>query len=111
VKLSAAARKGTASNAPPPAPTATQGPPVEELVRDASDAIHDGQYGKGEALCRQALEREPTNQAAVTACAIAACNLKNSAAAKKYIRRVKSSQRRQGLKQICLRLGVTGFKE
>jgi pSer/pThr/pTyr-binding forkhead associated (FHA) protein len=96
---------------PPPPPPKDLGPPIEELVEQAEDAVKNTQYGKGSRLCRQALERDPNNQKAITACAIAACNLKNGSAAKKYVRRIKSSQRRQGLKQICLRLGVTGFDE
>lgn len=85
--------------------------PIKELVEQAAEAVHNTQYAKGSRLCRQVLEREPGNQRALTTCAIAACNLKQGKAAKNFVRRVKSSQRRQGLKQICLRLGVPGFND
>jgi pSer/pThr/pTyr-binding forkhead associated (FHA) protein len=85
--------------------------PTLELLEQAELAVRSTQFGKGERLCRQVLDREPGNQRAITACAIAACNLRKASTAKKFIRRIKSSQRRQGLKQICTRLGNAGFED
>jgi pSer/pThr/pTyr-binding forkhead associated (FHA) protein len=93
---------------PPPNPPQPQ-TSTADLLEQAEKAVRSTQFGKGDKLCRQVLEREPGNQRALTACAIAACNLRRSKTAKKYISRVKSSQRRQGLNQICTRLGVSGF--
>jgi thioredoxin-like negative regulator of GroEL len=97
-------------NKPLPPPVLEAGAPTTaELMEQAEMAVRETQFGKGGKLCRQVLDREPGNQRAATACAIAACNLKKKSTAKKYIRRIKSSQRRQGLKQICTRLGNRGF--
>lgn len=95
----------------PPSPSPPSVPQIStaELLEQAEKAVRSTQFGKGDKLCRQALEREPGNQRALTACAIAACNLSRTSTAKKFIGRVKSSQRRQGLKQICHRLGLRGF--
>lgn len=93
---------------PPPNPPQPQISTLE-LLEQAEKAVRSTQFGKGDKLCRQVLEREPGNQRALTACAIAACNLRRTKTAKKYIGRVKSSQRRQGLNQICTRLGLSGF--
>ncbi len=104
-------KQGSGNAVPKPPPT----PPdpdisTAELVEQAEKALMGTQYGKGSKLCAQVLDREPENQRALTACVIAACNLRQSSKAKKYIRRIKSSQRRQGLKQICTRIGNAGFR-
>ncbi len=94
----------------PPEPPAYEGPPVEELIKQASKAVQNGHHGKGERLCSQALELQPGNQQAAMICGIAACRLKRSALAKKYIRRVHSATRKSSLRQICLKNDVDGFE-
>jgi len=90
----------------PPEP---DGPPFDELVEQANAAVRDGHHGKGLALCAQALEQKPNDQQAAMICSIAACNLKKSAAAKKYLRRIRGASKKASLRQICIREEVPGF--
>ena len=83
---------------------------VDDLVAKARSAIKDTQYGKGMQLCKQALDIAPRDQHAAISCVIAACNLKQAASAARYLRIIKSSTRKAGLSQICVRLGVDTAK-
>lgn len=93
----------------PPDPPKNDGPPFDELMEQASAAVRDRHYGKGLKLCEQALEERPNDQQAAMVCGIAACNLKKSAAAKKYLRRIRGASKKASLRQICVREGVPGF--
>ncbi len=95
----------------PPTPPTPSGPGYDVLIAQAKLAVKNTQYGKGLKLCRQALEHKPGDQEALMACTIASCNLKNGQSAKKFFRKIRSGQRRNGLKQICFRLKVPGFDE
>ena len=81
------------------------------LVEKSEAAVRNQKYGEGSRECRKALALSPSNQRASVVCAIAACNVGNGIAAKEYIRKVKSTSRRNGLTQICLRLGVDPGEE
>ncbi len=93
----------------PDTPPKTEGPPFEELVGQAKAAVRDRHYGKGLTLCAQALEVKPSDQEAAMVCGIAACNLKKSAQAKKYMRRIRGASKKASLRQICIREEVPGF--
>jgi len=79
---------------------------VATLVQQANDAARAGQYGKALRAAEDALKQESGNQQALTAAAIAACNLKDAGKAKKYINKL-SGQRQGMARQICLRNNVT----
>lgn len=93
--------------------------PIVEAESDTSSAeadtpnaqglIEEQRYEEALELCGQAVEQNPDDQQAIVACVIASCNLKQSAKAQKYMRRVKSAVRKAGLKQICMRLDVPAF--
>ena len=93
----------------PVEPPKVDGPPFEELVEQANTAVRDRQYGKGLKLCAQALELRPDDQQAAMVCGIAACNLKKSVQAKKYLRRIRGASKKASLRQICIREEVAGF--
>jgi Flp pilus assembly protein TadD len=76
----------------------------------AKAAAKDTQYGKALRLCRAALGKRPGDQEATMVCAIAACNLNNEVAAKKYVRRIKSAQRKSMARQICLKHNITDIE-
>lgn len=86
------------------------GPSYEEAMEQAKAAAKDTQFGKALRLCRHALVKRPGDQEATMVCAIAACNLKNEAAAKKYVRRIKSASRKGMARQICLRNNITDIE-
>lgn len=92
-----------------PDPPKNDGPPFEELVEQANAAVRDRHYSKGLKLCAMALELQPNDQQAAMVCGIAACNLKKSAAAKKYLRRIRGASKKASLRQICIREEVAGF--
>lgn len=84
--------------------------PEEEKAHEAAEtAIKDEKYAEGLKLCMAALEKKQS-QRALTACAIAACNLKLSDEAKGFISAVVSEPKKAGLTQICKRLAVAGFE-
>ncbi|MCP4446952.1 MAG: FHA domain-containing protein [Myxococcales bacterium] len=101
--------KNRRPDAKPPINPENDGPPFEELVDQASAAVRDHHFGKGLTLCAQALEQKPNDQRAVLVCGIAACNLKKSAQAKKYLRRIRGASKKANLRQICIRAEVPGF--
>jgi hypothetical protein len=75
---------------------------VRELTSQAKAAVKAQQLGKGLRICEQALAKKPGDQEAVMVCAIAACKLKQATKAKRYIGRLRSSQRSSMARQICL---------
>ncbi len=105
--------ENTSVGASRPAPElqAAPTPSVEELMTRSKKEVKDTNYEEGFDLCRAALKQEPKNQEAHMICAIAACNLKRGPEAKEHYNQIRSSQRKNGLKQICLRLGVPGFDD
>lgn len=96
---------------PDPDPPEDDGATYDELLEQANSAVKDTQYGKGLKLCREAIAKNPSDQRALIPCVIASCNLKQAATAKKYFKRINSQTRKDGLRQICVRLGVPGFAE
>ncbi|MBL4635555.1 MAG: FHA domain-containing protein [Kofleriaceae bacterium] len=81
-----------------------------KTMTEAQAAVRNKQYGKGEKACIRVLKAFPGNQAAAITCAVAACNMKKSQAALRYVRKIKG-QRKKNLQQLCTRLGVPGFGE
>jgi pSer/pThr/pTyr-binding forkhead associated (FHA) protein len=76
-----------------------------QLIDDARAAAKNSQWGKALRLCEEALQSDRGNADAVMVCALASCNLKNTAKAKNYIGRLNPS--RQGMaRQSCLRNGI-----
>jgi hypothetical protein len=76
-----------------------------QLMDDARAAAKNTQWGKALRLCEQRLACDKGDNGAVLVCAIAACNMKNTAKAKAYISRLSSSQQ-SFARQSCLRNGV-----
>jgi len=77
-----------------------------QLVSDANAAARAGQYGKALRSAEEALRVVPNDSGALTAAAIAACNLKQADKAKKYIGKL-TGQRQGMVRQVCLRNNVT----
>lgn len=86
--------------------SSSSGKTVAQLVDEANAAARNGQYGKALRSAEEALKQDGGNQQALTTAAIAACNLKDAAKAKKFIGRL-SGQRQGMARQICLRQNVT----
>ena len=86
--------------------SAPSGPSFAQLLDDSRTAARDGHYGKALRSCELALGKQPGDQDAIMACVIASCRLKNSAKARRYIRRLNSQTRQQAGRQICLQSGV-----
>jgi len=98
--------KGTGTGTSSGTSSSGSGKSVAELVTEANDAARNGQYGKAVRAAEEALKQDPGNQQALTAAAIAACNLKDAGKAKKYINRL-SGQRQGMVRQVCLRNNVS----
>lgn len=81
---------------------------IERLVNEANAAVRNKQYGKGQKACQAVLKVSPGNKKANIACAVAACNMKKSQAAKRYVRRL-SGQTKASMIQLCMTRGVPGF--
>ena len=64
-------------------------------------------YGKALKACEAALDKRPGDQGATLTCAFAACKLKSSAKAKKYMRALSSETRQVMVRQTCIKAGVT----
>jgi hypothetical protein len=80
---------------------------LDELVSEAENAARSGQYGRALKLCEDALSQDKFNVRAITACAIASCNLKIAAKAKTYIGRLGGQTSRHAvMRSICQRSGV-----
>jgi len=86
-----------------------EGPPFQELIDQASASMRDHHYGKGLKLCTQALRIQPSNQQATMICGMAACRLKKSALAKKFMHKIHGATRKANLRQICITSEVPGF--
>jgi pSer/pThr/pTyr-binding forkhead associated (FHA) protein len=76
-----------------------------QLIDDARAAAKNAQWGKALRLCEDALRIDRGNADAVMVCALASCNLKNTAKAKMYIGKL-SAQRQGMARQSCLRNGL-----
>ena len=85
--------------------SSSSGKSVQQLVDDANAAARNGQYGKALRSAEDALKQDSGNSQALTAAAIAACNLKDTSKAKKYIGKL-SGQRQGMVRQVCLRNNV-----
>ncbi len=101
-----AARPATENNSQATAPVVYPGKTVEELLSESRAAITSKDYAKGYSLCSSALQKDPMHQGASMNCAVAACNLKQTADAQRHIDALQSSSRRAAAKQICIRLGT-----
>ena len=87
-------------------PATSSSKSAAELVQEANDAARSGQYIRARRAADEALRQDPGNQLALTAAAIASCNLKDSSAAKRYINKL-SGQRQGMARQVCLRNNVS----
>ncbi len=112
-----------ASVKPPPVETEVKPPPVEgegtEVVSSAEDekeadaalkeaqaAAKSSDYSKALTLCEKSLRLKKSQEATVV-CAIAACNLRRSAEASKYLARIRSAATRESIrKNVCLKNGL-----
>ncbi len=70
---------------------------------DVKTAYSSGQYGKVLQLCKQA---GAPNVQVLTICGMAACNVKDTSRAKKYLDQVPAN-RQNVVRQVCLRNGVS----
>jgi hypothetical protein len=71
----------------------------------ARDAVANGDYARALALCEQALACNANDKMAGVMCAVASCNLKDCARAKKYVGAL-SGTRQSLARQSCLRNGL-----
>ncbi len=94
----------------PPETPPYSGPSVEELTKQANQSIRAGHPGKGARLCSQALALRPGDQEALKMCALAACKLKQSKQAIRYMRRLRSADDKSIVRRICLANEVEGFE-
>lgn len=81
----------------------------EQLMEEAKEAAKQGQYGKARKQCADALKLRPKDPDAVTLCGLAACNMKNAKLAKKY-QEMANPQRKQIIRQFCLKAGLRDFQ-
>jgi tetratricopeptide (TPR) repeat protein len=89
---------------PAPAPKSQS---VEELVTQSETLVKEQQYEPALRLCEAALRKDGKNLRAATACAIAACNLRDLKKARDSLKRLgASTERLNAARQICLRLGL-----
>ena len=95
---------GTPSGATPAVPA---GGSFEQLLDQTRSAMMAGQYAKSLRFCEMAAEKKPSDQQAASLCGMAACRLKSSAKARRFIRKINSATRQQQVQQICLQEGVT----
>jgi len=103
----------TPSPSPPtPSPSASTGPSqppaagdFDALLAEARTAGKAAQWGKSLRSAEGALRAQPSSQDALTIAALAACNLKDAAKAKKYISKL-GDARQSMARQSCLRNGV-----
>jgi hypothetical protein len=89
---------------PAPAP---KGQSVEELVTQSEALVKEQQYEPALRHCEGALRKDDRNLRAATACAIAACNLRDLKKARDHLKRLgASTERLNAARQICIRLGL-----
>ncbi|MCE9578207.1 MAG: FHA domain-containing protein [Deltaproteobacteria bacterium] len=96
---------GGGGSAKPPGGGGDSGGNPAALLDEAKAAAKNSQWGKALRLCEEAMRSSKGNQEAVMVCALASCNLKNTAKAKLYIGQL-GSARAQMARQSCLRNGV-----
>ena len=53
------------------------------------------------------MEKKSSDQIAASICGLAACRLKSSVKARKFIRKITNPERQQAVQQICRNEGVT----
>lgn len=83
------------------------GTTFEQLLQQSKDAAEKGEYGKALRFCEAALDKKPSEQEAVSTCAIAACRLNNALKAKRFFRKINSEQRQVQMRQICLQNSIS----
>jgi pSer/pThr/pTyr-binding forkhead associated (FHA) protein len=86
----------------PKAPTKS----YDELVTEAEEAGRKGLFGQARRLCSQALKLKPRDGRASVICAIAACNLENEAAARRYYASAPTQEHKNQIYQICRSKGI-----
>jgi hypothetical protein len=91
---------------PSPAAAPPSAANCPQMIKDAKVAAKASMFGKALKLCEDALDACKGDQEALTVCAISACNLKNEGKAKRYIKGLKSTDRRSMAAQICMRFGI-----
>jgi tetratricopeptide (TPR) repeat protein len=101
----------SAPDAKTPAPAAKapapKGQSVEELVTQSEALVKEQQYEPALRHCEGALRKDDRNLRAATACAIAACNLRDLKKARDHLKRLgASTERLNAARQICIRLGL-----
>lgn len=90
-----------------PAPAPKAGASVEELVTQSETLVKEQQYEPALRQCEAALRKDDRNLRAATACAIAACNLRDLKKARDHLKRLgASTERLNAARQICIRLGL-----
>ena len=94
------------SGTPPGGSQTASAASFEQLLEQSRQAANDGAYAKSLKLCEQAMEKKSSDQTAAMTCGIAACRLKSSVKARKFIRKINNPERQQALQQICLQEGV-----
>lgn len=78
----------------------------EELVTEAEEAGRKGLFGQARRLCSQALKLKPRDGRASVVCAIAACNLNNEQAARRYYASAPTQEYKNQIYQICRSKGI-----
>ncbi len=93
----------------PPGGTGSQtaGATFDQLLDQSRQAANDGEYAKSLKFCEQAMEKKSSDQIAASICGLAACRLKSSVKARKFIRKITNPERQQAVQQICRNEGVT----
>jgi tetratricopeptide (TPR) repeat protein len=90
-----------------PAPPPKAGLSVEALVTQSETLVRAQQYEPALRHCEGALRKDDRNIRAATACAIAACNLRDLKKARDFLKRLgASTERLNAARQICLRASL-----
>jgi pSer/pThr/pTyr-binding forkhead associated (FHA) protein len=92
---------------PPGGGSQPAGATFDQLLDQSRQAANDGEYAKSLKFCEQAMEKKSSDQIAASICGLAACRLKSSVKARKFIRKITNPERQQAVQQICRNEGVT----
>jgi len=88
-----------------PAPTGPK--EADDLAGEAESFAKRGMYAQSLKRCEKALTINDAHARALTACTLAACNLKLAKRAKAYHERLKAYPERHAVtRQVCLRNGI-----
>jgi len=88
-----------------PAPTGPKA--ADDLAQESETFVKRGMYANAMKKCEKALTVNDGHARALTACVIAACNLKLAAKARTYQSRLKAHPARHAqTRQICLRNSI-----